>query len=433
MAEAGLPASSALTLSGPEAKIVQRIERARQSSLEWASLRLSIFNGDITAHDPAPHINRALQADEEFTRHASSKLSEQEGLVRRLQKKTSDLSAELLSFRLKHDLSRDGDYPSFAKKFLTFSLLTLLVIIEGVLNAVFFSQGIDTGLIGGFFYAATFAFLNLLVAFSIGAIFVRFIVHRRLWGKLLGLLGIIVATASMLTMGLLIAHFRDALSSQVPEPAAAALESLRATPIELHDIMSWLLFAISITFALVALFDGIFANDRYPGYGRLSSRADTSRSEYEDELEKLRADLQELKSKALRNLDRDVAAAQTAARSLERLLNDKRNLEETLHSVLKDSEGCLPALLGIFRTANEQSRNGLASPKYFRHQPPLIDLRMPEFNHNSDQARLEQSKNTMRHLAEQLQEIRGRIQASFDQQFDRLTPLGTQFANQGDD
>jgi hypothetical protein len=98
LGEAGLPAQDAKTLSGPEAAIVQRVEKARQDYVDWAVLRLNVLSQDLGKRNVTQAVNRARQADKEFERKASAALSEQEGLLRSLGDTAKRLKGELDEF-----------------------------------------------------------------------------------------------------------------------------------------------------------------------------------------------------------------------------------------------------------------------------------------------------------------------------------------------
>src|SRR4051812_27444609 len=60
LAEAGLPAPHQTVMTAPEAKAVQRIEKARQDFVEWAAFRLGIINESFARRDVTALVNRAL-------------------------------------------------------------------------------------------------------------------------------------------------------------------------------------------------------------------------------------------------------------------------------------------------------------------------------------------------------------------------------------
>ncbi|MEN3353455.1 MAG: hypothetical protein V7640_1613, partial [Betaproteobacteria bacterium] len=60
LALACLPSPQQTVITGPEAKAVQRIEKARQDFVEWATFRLGIINESFARRDVTPLVNRAL-------------------------------------------------------------------------------------------------------------------------------------------------------------------------------------------------------------------------------------------------------------------------------------------------------------------------------------------------------------------------------------
>ncbi|MGZ5117834.1 MAG: hypothetical protein ACXWIH_17375, partial [Burkholderiales bacterium] len=165
LAEARLPSPQQTVITAAEAKAVQRIEKARQDFVEWASFRLGIINEGFARRDVTALVNRALEADKAFQNKAGTRLSESEALLQDLAAKAGMRQRELDEFRTRNSLSRAASYPEGSATFARYALLLALIVCEGAANAYFFSQGLDSGLIGGFIGAAVFAALNLAIAF----------------------------------------------------------------------------------------------------------------------------------------------------------------------------------------------------------------------------------------------------------------------------
>src|SRR5687768_17310974 len=81
LAKSGFPLADQTTLSAPEAKAVQRVEKARQDFVQWASVRLNAINEDLAANDVTVLVSEALAADKAFERKSASVLAEHEHLV----------------------------------------------------------------------------------------------------------------------------------------------------------------------------------------------------------------------------------------------------------------------------------------------------------------------------------------------------------------
>ncbi|KQW36580.1 hypothetical protein ASC76_18160 [Rhizobacter sp. Root404] len=311
-------------------------------------------------------------------------------------------------------------------------LLFVLIVLEGACNATFFAQGLTTGLLGGFVWAGILAALNVTVAYLLGLFGVRYLNHRHFGWKLLGVLCSVAALAAMMAIGLGIAHYRDALTSEALDPAKSASQAYMASPVQLADISSWSLFGISIFFAVIALFDGLFFDDHYPGYGVISRRTQEAIDDHEEEMGTMRTQLEELKEEELKSLDRVLQESQAAVAVFESRIEDKRSASSRLSNALRDADNSLDALLKKFRTENQLHRTGLARPPYFDTMPELLKLNVPDFDTTADEDALAKQRELVNQLLAEVQQVRASIQASFSQQFDRLKPLGTHFPRKGD-
>ena len=431
LGEAGLPAPDAKTLSGPEAAIIQRVEKARQDYVDWAVLRLNILSQDLGKRNVTQDVNRARQADKEFERKASAALSEQEGLLSSLGETAKRLKGELEDFRAKHRITREPNFPSSSGQYLRYAILLLLVAIEGTLNAGFFSQGLSTGLLGGFATAGVLAVLNVVAAFVFGKFAVRYWNHTSIGPRMLGLGCFVAAVAVMTGIGLGIAHYRDSLTSEAADAAKVALQTLRASPFELRDAFSWALFAISIAFGFAALFDGLYSDDLYPGYGPIARRSQVAIDEHEDEMAAMRSTLEDLKDDELKALDRTIQESQAAVAVFQSLIDSKKATGSRLSLEMRNVDNSLEALLSKFRIENQLFRGAAARPGYFDTKPELLALESPDFDTTADEAFLKQQSELVASIMAEVQQIRARIQESFNQQFDRLKPLDTHFPREG--
>jgi hypothetical protein len=417
---AGLPQADARTLAGPEAVLVQRVEKVRQAHVDWAVLRLGILDQDIARQGAALALRRAREADREFEREAGELLAEEEGVLRDLREAALNRRAELAAFRERNALRRDADYPSPSTRVLLAGLLVLMVVLEGLANAFFFAAGVNTGLLGGFVYAALFAAINVVLAYVLGKYGVREIVHVRAPRRAVGIAAFAFAVAAMVAIGLGIAHVRDALTAGLPDATEAALRSLRAHPFELNGVPSWALFVVSVLFAAFALVDGLKTDDSYPGYGRVTRRARLALEDHDAELDDVRAALEGMKAARLGALDNDLQRSQAALAVLESLIGEKRATASRLANALRDADNSLDALLRRFRTENELHRAPAPRPAYFDTMPRLRPLVQPEVDTRADEAALAEQRGLLAAVLAEVQGLRARIQAVFDLQYERL-------------
>jgi len=354
-------------------------------------------------------------------------MNERDTELRALAGAARNAQIELEKFRAAHGLQRDARWPVGATAFMMYSVVALLVVIEGALNAGFFAHGLDSGWLGGLSYAVGLALVNVVIAFGWGKYGVRYVLHRHPLIKIGGLLAIALAFGLIVGLGLGIAHFRDSLLSQAVDPARAALDAFQAHPFRLRDIMSWGLFFLSTFFGMVALADGFLIEDRYPGYGKLSRQTQQIIEDYESELEDLREELETLKGDELTRLDKVVKSAQATMAVYKIRIDEKDAAALRLSTALQNAENAVAALLGHFRSENELHRGGLARPRYFDQQPPLRQLPFPDFSTEEDRNELTMQGALVERLVGDVQTIRARIQEALSHKYDILKPLGTHY------
>lgn len=423
LAAAGLPAPEQTGLTAPEAKAVQRIEQARRDFVDWASARLHGLNDGLARRDIDALVNDAGQADRRFETAAASRVAAHEPLIEELAHNAAMRARELEDFRERNRLTRPATYPEGSATFARYAVLLALIVVEGAANAYFFSQGLETGLIGGFLAAGLFAAVNLVTAFALGKYALPFVFHRNPALQGPGVLAALFAVICMVAIGLTIGHFRDALMADSGEPARAAWSALKAAPFGLRDVMSWLLFAISVLFAVFALFDGLSSDDRYPGYGEVARRAKQSRDDYLGELHGLRRELENLKADELTGVDRDLQKARAVIAESAGLLREKNWARTKMETALIDAENCLDTLLKIFRDTNQMHRGTLPRPAYFDTRPKLQHLALPDFGPHEDRSRLDAQERLVQAQLAAIDAVRTRIEATFNAHAERLKPL----------
>lgn len=422
----GIPAADAEALCGPEAAVVQKIETYRQGYFDWAVARQNLLSADLGKLQVTSDVNRALHADQEFKRNADKALSERDADLRAMAESARAAQAELDGFKAMHGLAREARVPTRSQLFMLYAILGVVILIEGAVNANFFAHGMDSGFLGGLVMAGLLAAVNVALAFSLGKFVVRYVFHRNMAIKLLGGLATLVALSFVAAIGFGIAHYRDSLQAEAAQPAQAAYAALASGSLP-HDIMSWVLFAVSCFFGILALVDGVATDDPYPGYGNVYRRTKQVIDDYDYELEGLREKLEELKEDQLELLDTTLKEAQGTLAVYESRIDEKDAAALRLKTALQNVDHSLAALLSEFRTENELHRNGLARPRYFDHQPALRELQFPDFSTADDRAALATHKTLVQTLVDEVQPIRARIQEAFNHQYDLLKPLGTHY------
>jgi hypothetical protein len=184
-------------------------------------------------------------------------------------------------FRTKHRLERPARVHS--GRWTALGLLIILVAVESAFNGIFFAKGAQFGLVGGIGTAMGISVVNVAAAFIIGLGPSRWLHHRNLLIKAIGLLLVIAGLASLLGLHAFAAHLRDATAAVGEAKAmAAAIEHILQYPWALAELSSVYLFVLGLLFGLAALWKGYKFDDPYPGYGAQWRRFEAARDAYTD-------------------------------------------------------------------------------------------------------------------------------------------------------
>jgi hypothetical protein len=270
---------------------------------------------------------------------------------------------ELKQFGARHKIVRPARRSS--RRWTTFGLMFVLIGFESVVNGFYFATGSEFGLVGGVGTAIGISLVNVVFSFALGLIPARWVHHRNL---LLKLLGLIVGGAGLLAIvGLqgFAAHFREA-TALVGDKAAmsVAVQTLRNSPFAIADLNSFYLAVLGIVFSLLAFWKGYTFDDPYPGYGAATYRADHARDAYTEVHADLFDDLEEIKDTTVAainaGLDRLPLFPQTAANiraSRAALLENFKGYEASVVTAANQ-------LLSRYRAKNREQRTSPA-PAHF--------------------------------------------------------------------
>lgn len=154
----------------------------------------------------------------------------------------------------------------------------VIVVIESLLNGVFFAQGSEAGLVGGITEALLLALLNIGLAAGVGLFALRYLRHAFWFWKLFAAVAFVALAGGILGLNLVIAHYREAFafSQGVQVDFRVVMESLWARPFGLEDSRSWLLGAMGVLLNVFAIYKFYHLNDPYPGYGQLAARRESA-------------------------------------------------------------------------------------------------------------------------------------------------------------
>ncbi|WP_420857873.1 hypothetical protein [Marivivens marinus] len=279
------------------------------------------------------------------------------------------------TFRQRHRLMRPAvEFSGWPK---TIAIGMLLLLIETVLNGYLFAQNNVLGMLGGILAALLVSISNVGVS-SLAGYFSRYLNHRNLLWKLLGLLVLVFWICYAAGFNLAVAHFRDGVEQTGDWTFAAenALETLTTEPLGIASIESWLLVLIGVLISLLAFLKGLHTDDPYPGYGKVSRAVLAAREAYASELEAAIGELEHKRDAAIDELrDAHDEVRQGIGEAVDALFGQS-SLRSQLSSFLEQCDVKVGRLLSIYRDANNEARQE-ASPPSFSKQYSFAAFKFP--------------------------------------------------------
>lgn len=334
---------------------------------------------------------------------------------------------EVNRFRLEEGRNADADYPE--SRVWHWGILVALVVLESLINGLFFGANVEGGLLAGTSYAVLISVVNVAVLGWVLAATVRQIHHRDGRRRIGGMAGLGATLVVAVFWNLFVAHYRDALpydyppapdtvpvaqsvgaqpplaqspatpspttqppiaqsppTDSVPEScwrgpdeADADQEALclfRASPFGLGGFYSYMLLLIGLAMCAAAAMDWYKTDDPYPGYGKRERHRRKTEDRLEQDRRELLADLNELHDDAGRRLRNDfrdpVQARKLALSDYTKLHARHTDLWDFARDLAKSCSGALD----IYRNANREAR-ATPEPQVW-HTQWLADWDLPE-------------------------------------------------------
>ena len=116
--------------------------------------------------------------------------------------------------------------------------------------------------------------------------------------KAIGVIGFMFWTVFTSVFNLIVGHIRSVFEEGDigldSNPWSEGFEIFKVNAFGLVDFTSWVLVFIGILFAIIALFDGIRIDDKYPGYGAIVRKLKDTQAELHQEVDDLKESANEL-------------------------------------------------------------------------------------------------------------------------------------------
>jgi len=410
------PASDETASDSTELDILADIERRARKGAEDYRSQLTLYEG---------RIRRALiSADQRVMIEAAG----QNALTDYVAQTNDDLNhlhndreelegraRELRDFQEANGLHRPAHVIETRERVTRLMLLTIFVIVESIMNGMFFAKGSEGGLIGGVSQALVLSVLNIGGAAFYAMLGMPLLRHSGIGQRLAGVLATLAYIAWVLLLNLAIAHFRDLFVMNEGQVAMDALAArLWTAPLHLMEAQSWLLGILGVALSLVSLIDAAGLNDPYPGYGELGRRHKEGVREFAQHNSRCLQGLQGLRNSAVADMTAVIEAMRSREYDLRLATEGRERLHQNYVAYLDHLAGAYQQLVRRYREANQAVRTS-ADPSHFHYSPAR-----PAFLETSALPPLPEFANDARAaVIERMEYYIGKVNAAFEDALSR--------------
>ena len=276
---------------------------------------------------------------------------------------------EFREFKERHFLTRLPKNVSRGERIFATLLLVVFVLLESILNGMFFAEGSEAGIIGGVVQALVLSVLNVGMAALFAVYGLPLLFHRRGGIKLIGVLVTLLFALWLGGLNLAIGHFRDlfiagAGSVQMTE----LLNRLTTAPLVLSDAKSFILVLLGTALGLLAVIDVAATRDLYPGYGALGRERQRAIDEYAEENAKSLAAIMQLRDQTVDDLSSAIELIRGTQFDMQQAIEGRTRLHHNFRSYLEHLAVVHERLIQRYRECNRRVRRSEA-PLYFRNPP----------------------------------------------------------------
>ena len=366
-----LPKSSSNSYDVIELKIIERMESELKESHALYEDQLLMYSERLANLEFEQRVTQIRQTIPDsvgdFKMEIKNGLNEFQGPLEDV-KVAHD---ERENFRIENGLNRAPKEDSPARNFFKWAVILALLVVETILNGQLLSNENARGFIGGIFEAFVFASLNIGFAFLLGRLPIPQINHVSIWRKLIGITFLEIYIVFVITINLALAHYRDSTLTFEDGGGELVLQKLQTAPLQLNDLMSWLLFGVGAIFSIVACLDGFYWSDVYPGYADVQKRLTKKRDAFINISREIMAVFREIRdeySEKINDIGQDLALRRS---EYDKIIANQQRMANLFARHQNQIENATNALLGMYHDANISTRQTKV-PAYFSKSLNLI-------------------------------------------------------------
>jgi hypothetical protein len=369
-AMAGQPASDADGPDSAELDVLGKIEScARKAREDYLSQR-DIYEERIQRLAITPDLQVQIEAaGSNALVDFKAEVIHDQNQLHTLLRSVGSRESEFREFRERHCITRLPKHIATGQRTFALMLLIVFILLESILNGMFFAEGSEAGLIGGVVQALVLSLLNVGVAALYAVYGLPLLYHRRRGVKLIGGLVTLLFGVWLGGLNLAIGHFRDLFIAGAGKvQMAELLNHLTGAPLLLGDAKSAILVLLGIALGLLAVIDVAAIRDLYPGYGAIGREREHAIDHYAEENARSLAAMMQLRDQTVDDLSSAIELIRGSQFEIQQAIDGRTRLHHNLRAYFEHLAVVHERLVQRYRESNRRVRRGEA-PLYFRSPP----------------------------------------------------------------
>lgn len=360
------PSSDATSPDSTELDILAEIERRARKGSEDYRTQLMLYEGRIRraviTADQRAMIEAAGQSalsdyvaqTNDDLNHLYNDREEVEGRAR-----------ELREFQETNGLNRPPRIVESRERLARVLVLGIFVLIESIMNGMFFAKGSTAGIIGGVSQALVLSLLNVGGAVLYARFGLPQLRHSETARRAVGVLATLAFIGWAIFLNLAIAHFRDLFIVNEGQVAMDELaQKLLGAPFHLMDAQSWLLGLMGLALCIASLIDAMGLDDPYPGYGELGRRRRDAVQQFANHTTQCLGGLQDRRTAAVNDMTAVIDEMRNSEYELRLAIEGRERLHHNYVAYLDHLANAFERLVLRYREANQRVRT-TSEPAYF--------------------------------------------------------------------
>lgn len=427
-----IPPAGATQLDGPQLEIRSAIQGMIRQLLAGYKRRLDGLTNEIRSYNIQPTIERIYTAPDRLDQSLTDLEDELGPAVEAAQRETETTDAELKIFQSKYGITRGPDYPN--SYWLQWGILLGAGVLEALMNAYFFHQGLEQGIVAGALVALVLAMVDMMVVFVLGRIVVWMPCGTSPLYRLTGATALVGFLGWASLYNLLATHVRENLQSNLEMRVALerALDSFLANPIHIEQADSIFLLVSGIAFSVAGLYSGISWDDWIPGYGKKHRKALVDREEVKYQEDSYREHAIALRNDTIEEMNDLMLKCSDNVVVLENLIQTKETLLEVVRQCISHHRESCEALIQRYRDHNQRARS-TPPPDYFDDPIEIEIINAPDYDTSGDHSLLVEQKGLLSAAQGKLQSIEASIRSIYRKRVDSTLAGTSDVAGDGCD